>query len=577
MNEVQDRVYLFGQFRLDAGQRLLFAGDKIITLTPKAFDTLLMLVANSGRLISKEKLTQSLWPDQIVEENNLAQHIHVLRKSLGEKRAGTKYIETVPKHGYRFVAQVEVLTASEEAEGNKGNEDVLSEQHLTTLSQPQTQYASGADGVNIAYQVIGEGALNLVFVMGWVSHLELFWREPSFARFLRRLASFSRLILFDKRGTGLSDPVPISDLPTLEQRMTDVQTVLDAVGVKRAALLGVSDGGPMCALFAATHPERTTALVMFGTYAKRIRSPDYPWAPTEQEFNTFLDEIRNDWGGPVGLTERAPSVANDPSFRAWWADYLRLGASPGGVLALTQMNAEIDMRNVLPSIRVPTLVLHRTEDACLPAGGGRYIASLIPGAKYVELEGGDHLPFVGDQEAVLFEIEEFLTGARPDQRIDRVLTTVLFVLFDEATSPLSPETKELLRTHLRRDLALHKGQQEEMTEAHWCATFDGPARAIRCALTMVESAARFGLRARAGLHTGECDVIGEHVSGVTVELCQAVASSAAGTEVLVSHAVKDLIAGSGLSFVSCGAQTFTDLPGEWRLFAVERSDAGTTA
>ena len=257
---------------------------------------------------------------------------------------------------------------------------------------PETMYARSGD-VNIAYQVIGDAPLDLVFVMGWVSHLEYFWREPSFARFLLRLASFARLILFDKRGTGLSDRVPINELPTLEQRMDDVRAVMDAVGSERAALCGVSEGGPMCSLFAATYPEKTLALVMIGTYAKRIRDADYPWAPTTEHRQQFFDEMREQWGGPVGLEERAPSVADDPQFREWWATYLRMGASPGAALALTQMNAEIDVRQVLPSIRVPTLVIHRSEDQCLKVEEGRYVAERIPGAKYVELPGRDHLPF----------------------------------------------------------------------------------------------------------------------------------------------------------------------------------------
>ena len=290
---------------------------------------------------------------------------------------------------------------------------------------PETMYARSGD-VNIAYQVIGDAPSDLVFVMGWVSHLEYFWREPSFARFLLRLASFARLILFDKRGTGLSDRVPNNELPTLEQRMDDVRAVMDAVGSERAALCGVSEGGPMCSLFAATYPEKTLALVMIGTYAKRIRDDEYPWAPTTEQRQHFFEEIREQWGGPVGLEERAPSVADDPQFREWWATYLRMGASPGAALALTQMNAEIDVRQVLPSIRVPTLVIHRSEDQCLKVEEGRYVADRIPGAKYVELPGRDHLPFVGDQDAILDEVEEFLTGVRTRLSPIRVLATVLF-------------------------------------------------------------------------------------------------------------------------------------------------------
>ncbi len=545
MSERGQRVYGFGRFRLDAGKRLLFAGEEVVGLTPKAFDTLLALVEARGRVLGKEELMRRVWAEQFVEENNLAQNIYAVRRALGDGAEGVKYVETIPKRGYRFAAEVKVLEvappdervgASARALGRAVGESSVARPPASAAGVarrpvfaggrqpapfvPKTQYALSTGDVNIAYQVVGDGPLDLVFVMGWVSHLEYFWREPRFARFLTRLASFSRLILFDKRGTGLSDRVPPAELPTLEQRMTDVQAVMDAVGSSRAALLGISEGGPMCSLFAATHPERTVALVMVGTYARRVWSEDYPWAPTEDERTNFLEELRRNWGAPVGIEERAPSVAGDPRFREWWATYLRMGASPAAALALTRMNAEIDVRGVLPSIRVPTLVIHRAGDECLKVEEGRYVASKIPGAHFVELPGRDHLPFVGDQDAILDEVEEFLTGARREHRIDRVLTTLLFVLFDEDASPAPAqhqgEPKELLQSHVRRELALFRGKEIELSDARLFATFDGPARAIRCALAAADAAARLGLSVRAGLHTGECDVLGEKVGGVTV-------------------------------------------------------------
>src|SRR5688500_17177465 len=294
---------------------------------------------------------------------------------------------------------------------------------------PETHYVQNGD-VNIAYQVIGDGDFDIVFVMGWVSHLEYFWNEPHFAAFLDRLASFSRLILFDKRGTGLSDRVPLSQLPTLEQRMEDVHAVMDAVGSERAVLIGVSEGGPMCALFAATYPERTAALVMIGTYAKRIRDDEYPWAPSAEQRNAFIDIVKSDWGKPVGIDERAPSMAADEEFREWWATYLRMGASPGAAVALTTMNAEIDVRNVLPLVRVPTLVIHRTGDKCLKVEEGRYVASKIPGSRYVEFPGDDHLPFVGNQNEILDEIENFVSEMHGGESVDRVLATVMNILMN---------------------------------------------------------------------------------------------------------------------------------------------------
>jgi DNA-binding winged helix-turn-helix (wHTH) protein/class 3 adenylate cyclase len=568
MSSQTTQAYVFGRFRVDAGKRLLFMGDELVALTPKAFDTLLALVENRGTVLSKEELMRLVWADQIVEENNLAQNIHSIRKSLGEGCEGAKYIETIPKRGYRFVADVEVLTEPPPA-------SLAARPPAST--RPKTHYATSTGGVNIAYQVIGKGPLDLVFVMGWVSHLEYSWQDPSFARFLTRLASFSRLILFDKRGTGLSDAVPLSELPTLEQRMTDVQAVMDAVGSERAALLGVSEGGPMCGLFAATHPGRTEALVMIGSYAKRLWSEDYPWGPTEQERADFMNEMKKNWGGPIGIEERAPSLAADPQFREWWGAYLRMGASPAAAMALTQMNAEVDVRSVLPSIRVPALIIHRKDDACLHVGGGRFVASSIPGAKYVELEGKDHLPFVGDQDEILDEIEEFLTGARTGagagRLFDRVLTTVLFVLFDDPAAVYVQdrrEIKELHQSYARRELALFRGKEIELTDDHMFATFDGPARAIRCALAIADATARLGMRARAGLHTGECDVTGETIGGLTVQLCESVAWLASSGEVLISHTVKDLVAGSGIEFEPRGAHALDNLPGEWRLFGVAR-------
>ena len=284
---------------------------------------------------------------------------------------------------------------------------------------PQTRYAQAPDGVSIAYQVLGDGPRDLVWVPGWVSHLEAAWEEPTLARFFERLASFSRLILFDKRGTGMSDRGSVSELPTLETRMSDVLAVCDAVGSDRAALLGVSEGAPMCALFAATYPGRTTAIILFGGYARRLEAHDYPIGSSLEAREAFHEEIARDWGGPVGLDIRAPSRIHDERFRANWARYLRMGASPAAVLALTRMNAEIDVRPILGSIRVPTLVVHRSGDRTIPVEAGRYLAEHIPKASLVEVPGDDHLPWIGDPDRVLGEIEEFLTGVRHQAEPDR--------------------------------------------------------------------------------------------------------------------------------------------------------------
>ncbi len=438
---------------------------------------------------------------------------------------------------------------------------------------PEVHYARSGE-VNIAYQVIGDGPFDLVFVMGWISHLEYFWSEPSFARFLRRLATFSRVILFDKRGTGLSDRVPLDQLPTLEQRMDDVRAVMEAVGCERAVLCGVSEGGPMCSLFSATYPEKTLALVMIGCYARRLKGDGYPWGPTEADRELFFEEIRNHWGGPVGLEERAPSVANDPAFRDWWAAYLRRGASPGAALALTRMNTEIDIRHVLPTIRVPTLVIHRTGDLCLKVEEGRYLAENIPGAIFTELPGVDHLPFVGDQDAIIDAIEEFLTGMRPDEEVDRVLATVQVAkVIGPAANFADTQWRELLDRHqsfVRKEVELFKGRLVEATGDSLLATFDGPARAVRAACAISDSARRLGIKLQTGLHTGECDMMNGRVSGAAVEIAAQVAAQSTIGEVLVSSTVKDLVAGAGIRFAERGARSLESGLGEWRLFAVER-------
>jgi pimeloyl-ACP methyl ester carboxylesterase len=386
-----DRVLAFAEFRLDPVSGHLYRRNEPVPLAPKAFALLEFLASKAGRLTSKEELLAALWPGVFVGDAVLKGTIREVRKALGDDSHTPRFIETAHRRGYRFIAHVTVIDAAAS----------------TTAATPRVSYARSGN-VNIAYQVVGNGPIDIVFVMGWVSHLEYFWNEPSFASFLTRLSSVSRLILFDKRGTGLSDPVPISELPALDQRIEDVQCVMDAVGSRRAVLMGVSEGGPLCALFAARHPEMTAGLIMIGSYARRLRAVDYPWGPTADERDQFCETIIREWGGPVGIDDRAPSRALDPEFRAWWAAYLRMGASPGAAVALTKMNADVDIRDELPKIAVPSLVIHRTGDRLLKIEEGRYLAEHIPGAQMVELPGDDHLPFVGDQLAMVAAIDQFL-------------------------------------------------------------------------------------------------------------------------------------------------------------------------
>jgi pimeloyl-ACP methyl ester carboxylesterase len=436
----------------------------------------------------------------------------------------------------------------------------------------ETRYAKSGD-LNIAYQVVGEGPRDLIYVPGWISNVELNWEEPALAHVLERLASFSRLILFDKRGTGLSDPVPPDRLPTLEERMDDVRAVLDAVGSRQTAVFGFSEGGLMSVLFAATYPERTTALVLFGVFAKRSWSPDYPWAPKPDDRAREIADLERNWSERMDLDDLVPS--EDDAFKARLATYFRRSASPGAAVALMWMNTQLDVRDVLPTIQAPTLVMHRTGDLDVNVEEGRWIASRIPGATFVELPGDAHTLWAGNPDEVIDEIEEFLTGARRGPEPDRVLATVLFTDIvgstEQATKLGDRRWRELLERHhalVRSSLDRYQGREVDTAGDGFMATFDGPARAIRCASAAVAGVRSLGLEIRAGVHTGECERFGDKVAGLAVHTGARVAGAAGPGEVLVSQTVKDLVAGSGIEFEDRGAYELKGVPGEWRLYSV---------
>ena len=438
---------------------------------------------------------------------------------------------------------------------------------------PRTQYARSGD-LNIAYQVVGDGPFDVLWIPGFVSNVELVWEEPTAARLLERLASFSRLILFDKRGTGLSDRLDPRQLPTLEERIDDARAVLDAAGSTSAALVSHSEGGNMSILYAATHPERTRALVTCGVFAKRSWSPDYPWAPKPDDREREIEELERTWGESADVDHYAPSAAGDEAFRERLATYFRRSASPGAAAALLRMNTQIDVRAVLPTISVPTLVLHRTGDRDAHVEEGRWIASQIPGARFVELPGEDHLPWAGDMDGLVDEIEEFLTGVRPVRDPERVLTTLLFTdivgsterageLGDRRWRELLDEHHAIVRTNLDR----FRGREVDTAGDGFFATFDGPGRAIRAAWSIREELKPLELEIRAGVHTGECEVAGDAVRGIAVHAAARVAARADAGQVLASSTVHDLVAGSGIRFRDAGRAELKGV-GEWQLYEV---------
>lgn len=442
---------------------------------------------------------------------------------------------------------------------------------------PQTRWARAGD-VDIAYQVVGDGPFDLVLVPWFVTHIEHHWDEPRCAAFFDRLASFSRLILFDKRGNGLSDRIGAGDRPpTLEERMDDVRAVMDAAGSERAALLGVSEGGPLALLYAAAFPERVSSLVLYGTFARLVEAPGYPAGMPPEAMNLLYDGFDEAWGDGVALSFMAPHE-DDERFRRWWARLERLSMTPSGAAAVMRLNAEIDVRDVLSQVRVPTLVLGRTGDPAIPIEAAQYLADQIPGAALKVLEGEAHLPFLShaDADALVDEVEEFLTGNRqaaPEP--DRVLATVLFtdiVASTERAAELGDRRwQELLSEHhrlVREQLERHRGREVKTLGDGFLATFDGPGRAIRCARAVVQAVGQLGLDVRAGLHTGECQIHDGDVAGIAVHIGARVGASAEPGEVLVSSTVKDLVVGSGFEFADRGARPLKGVPGEWRLYAV---------
>ncbi len=436
--------------------------------------------------------------------------------------------------------------------------------------QPRTQYAKSGD-VHIAYQVFGEGAVDIVFVPGFVSHIENYWDEPNLARWLRGLGSFSHVIMFDKRGTGLSDQV--SELPGMDERMDDVRAVMDAVGIERAAIFGISEGGSLATLFAASHPERSQALIIYGGFAQSSS-----WIPTQEALESIIQYIDKNWGSGEGWLRFAPSMEGDLAFKQWWGKFERLGASPAAAIKLVRMNSQIDITEILPSINVPTLIIHRKDDMIVNVEAGRLFAERIPEAKYMELSGTDHMPWVGENsDRILDEMAQFLTGEWQPIETDRLLATILFTDIVDSTKHVAEmgdrRWRDLLDSHnamMYREIGRFRGRAIKSTGDGFMATFDGPARAIRCALAVSEEAQRMGIKIRAGLHTGEVELIGQDIGGIAVHIAARVVTQAQATEVWVSSTPKDLVAGSGFEFSERGIYSLKGIPGEWRLFTVVR-------
>src|SRR4051812_27789260 len=421
--------------------------------------------------------------------------------------------------------------------------------------QPDTRYARSGD-LHIAYQVFGEGSTDLVIVPGFISNIEETWDDPNAARWLERLGRFARVIVFDKRGTGLSDRA--GPMPTLDERMDDARAVMDAAQSERAVLLGISEGGSLATLFAATYPNRCISLILYGAFARFAG-----WYPTEEKLASFYQYVEEKWGTGESARKYAPSKADDPNFKKNWARHERLGATPAAAKALMKMNEEIDISGILSAIRVPALVVHRTDDTAVSVEEGRYLAQHIPGARLTEFSGSDHLPHIGEStNDIADEIEEFVTGSRPVDDPDRFLATVMLTDIVDSTQRASEladrRWRALLDEHddiVRREIARMRGREVKGLGDGFLATFDGPARAVRCASAIVQGVRSLGLQVRSGLHTGEIEAKGQDIAGIAVNIAARIAAQARGGQVLVSSTVRDLVAGSGLRFIDEGARS----------------------
>jgi pimeloyl-ACP methyl ester carboxylesterase len=513
-------VATFGSFRFDRQQRLLFQGASEVVLAPKTAELLACFLDQPNHLLTRSDLASKLWPNSFVEDHTLSVLIAELRKALGDNPKAPTYIETRARRGYRLISPV-AMPAPAPAPPPPIEPKTPAAPPLTA---PETHYALSGE-TNIAYQIVGDGPIDIVFVMGWVSHLEYFWVEPHFRAFLEKLSTLGRLILFDKRGTGLSDRVTPQQLPTLEQRMEDLRAVMRAANSQRAVLFGVSEGGPMSMLFAATYPEETLGLITFGSYARRLWDEDYPWGPKPAERNAYLEFLAQHWG-------------------EWWATYLRMGASPGSAIALTRMNAEIDVRPILSGIRVPTLILHRRDDRCLLAAESEFLASRIPNSTLHILQGDDHLPFIGDQPTVFDPLSRFLASLTQVPPPEVSLVTILHV--NSGALPSMAPLRAILHSHRARPMS---GTTEGL-----CFGFEGPVRAIRAAAEWLEVAKSNGHSFSAAIHTSECELpLPGPLTSAALEVTRYLLADALPYEIRVTRVVKDLTAGSSLPFTDRGS------------------------
>lgn len=528
-------IYAFDQFQVDTTAFEVRRENERLEAQPQVIELLILLLQNQDRVVGKDEIFDQVWKGRVVSDAALSSRIKSLRQLFGDDGETQKYIRTIHGRGFRFVGNAE---ASEVFESVPGDDTLPA----PPFERPQTRYAKSED-VHIAYQVYGDGPVHMVMVPGFVSHIENYWDSPAVARWLTNLGRYATVTLFDKRGTGLSDSV--SELPGMDVRMDDVRAVMEAVGWEKAFIMGISEGGSLAALFAATYPQRCQGLIMYGAFAQFSS-----WFPTEESLQALFGYIETAWGSGQSLPNFAPSVGDDPEFIEWWGKFERLGATPGAAIALMKMNNDIDISQILPTIQVPTLVIHRTEDTLIDFDAGQFLAGEIPNARFVELPGRDHLPWTGDNtDQITAAIGDFLSGDPIPTLPDTVLTTVVCMKIQdsgERTGDTPGEWLDAAAGAIRHRVERFRGREIPNYENFHLAVFDGPARAMHCALDIVNSLSANQLSATIGVHTGEVKLTGDGVSGPPLDLALQIAGMASDHQVLVTSTVKELAAGSGL-------------------------------
>lgn len=520
-----------------------------MAVEPQVLDLLITLIDNRDHVVSKDELLEKIWKGRIVSDTTMSSRIKTARQLIGDDGTRQDYIKTIHGRGFRFVGNVEVETGQRTAKTEQSRS--------TALDRPATRYARSGD-VHVAYQLFGDGPVNLVLAPGFVSHIDNYWDSPPFHRWLNRLGELARIAMFDKRGTGSSDPV--SSLPDMDERMDDLRAVMDAVGFKSAYVMGISEGGSLAALFAAHHPARCDGLILYGAFAQFKH-----WHPDEASLQRLFDYVEADWGSGKSLPQFAPSVGEDPEFIRWWGKFERLGATPGACIALMKMNSRIDISGVLPAIRVPALVIHRSDDVLVDVEGGRQLAAHIPGAQYAELPGPDHLPFVGNGDRIIDIIGDFLRHPKRREVSSRAVATILLIQSGgKAAARISEAEASLIDEQLRR----FRASRVPPWPSGIAATFDGPARALECAVSISRLLCDREVNHRIGMHTGEINLEAGILEGIAMDIAADVVNQAKENEILVSRTINDLVAGSGVALSDRGEFALPSINQTWHLFKV---------